>query len=228
MNWTPVLLSLLMMIGNLPVSAMQIDADPRAIISPMDKSLSPQLDILRVTTDISQDNHLVFQVKTRGEWIDGEDNNYLLLQILHEKTHVFLIPINKEKADKLLVYEGVLQPENQALSRIFSESGEYNLRTGFNARHIFRGVEFTVPIDWINFGGDLGFDVYTVKASIRGNILKISEVYDQARKGRGEEKRFSAITLLNKICTPRRTGQQPYTSEQRLNQSVLQQSQGEE
>src|SRR5687768_17480835 len=119
MNWTLVLLLLLMMIGNLPVSAMQMDADPRTIISSMDKSLSPALDILRVTTDISQDNHLVFQVKTRGEWIDGEDNNYLLLQILHEKTHVFLIPINKEKGDKVLIYEGTLQPENQALSKIF-------------------------------------------------------------------------------------------------------------
>lgn len=206
MNRTSVLLLLLVMIGNSPVSAMQIDADPRAIISSMDKSLSSELDILRVTTDISQDNHLVFQVKTRGEWIEGEDNNYLLLQILHEKAHVFLIPINKEKGDKILIYEGPLQPENHALSKIFSEPGEYNLRAGFNAKHIFRGVEFTVPIDWINFGGDLGFDAYTVKASIQGNTLKISEVYDQARKGRGQE-RFSAITLLNKICTPRRAGQ---------------------
>lgn len=223
MNWTPALLLLLVMTGNLPVSAMQIDADPRTIISSMDKSLSPELDILRVTTDLSQDNHLVFQVKTRGEWIDEEGSNYLLLQILHEKAHVFLIPINKEKGDKVLIYEGALQPENHALSKIFSEPGEYNLRTGFNAKHIFRGVEFTVPIDWINFGGHLGFDAYTVKASIQGNTLKISEVYDQARKGRGEERRFSAITLLNKICTPRRPGQQAYIGGQSFYQPISQQ-----
>jgi hypothetical protein len=34
--------------------------------------------------------------------------------------------------------------------------------------------------------------------------LQISKVYDQARKGRPEEKRITAITLLNNICSPKK------------------------
>lgn len=208
MNWPKVpILLLVMIIGNLPVSAMQIDADPRTIISSMDKSLSPELDILRVTTDVSEDNQLVFQVKTRGERTDGEDNDYLLLQILHEKAHVFLIPINKEKGDKGLMYEGAFRPESGVLD-VFEEATEDDRQAGFNTKRIFRGTEFTVPVDWINFGVDFGFDVYTVRASMQGSTLKISKVYDQARKGRTEKKRFSAVTLLNKLCSPQRAGQQ--------------------
>ena len=59
-----------------------------------------------VTTDVSPDKRLVFQVKTRGEQIDGEDDDYLLLQILHEKAYVLFIPVSKEKGDLLLIYSG--------------------------------------------------------------------------------------------------------------------------
>ncbi|SDZ01976.1 hypothetical protein [Nitrosomonas sp. Nm58] len=202
MNWTPVLISLFMIVG--PVAAMQIEADPRSIASFMDKSLTPELDILQVATDISADNHLVFQVKTRGEQINGKNSDYLLLQILHEKTYLLLLPLNKEEGDKILIYEGTLQPENHKLSKITGEFKEYNLSADFTAKRIVRGAEFTVPLDWINYGADFNFDAYTIQASMQGNTLQINKVYDQARKGRKEEKRFSAITLLNKICSPKK------------------------
>ncbi|MBA2483393.1 MAG: DUF1292 domain-containing protein, partial [Nitrosomonas sp.] len=89
-RWILLLILLFMMVG--PVSAMRLDADPRSIISFLDKSLSPELDILRVKTDISPDNHLIFQVKTKGEWIGVNEHDYLLLQILHEKTYALLVP----------------------------------------------------------------------------------------------------------------------------------------
>ena len=187
-----------------PVSAMRIDADPRTIMSFMDRSISPELDILRVTTDISPDNHLVFQVKTKGEWDNGEDNDYLLLQILHEKTYALLIPLNEKKGSRILIYEGELQPENNLISTAFSESELNSLHAGFNAKHIARGAEFTVPLDWVNFGADFSFDAYTVQAEVKDNSLQISKVYDQARKGRPEEKRITAITLLNNICSPKK------------------------
>jgi hypothetical protein len=200
---------LLAMLGSLSISAMQIEADPRMIISSMDQSLSPELDILRVTASVSEDSKLIFQVKTRGERIGGSESDYLLLRILNEKSYVLFIPIGKETGDKVVIYESDLQPESHTLRRGFTVSAEPGLHAGSSARRIFRGAEFTMPVDRIDFGGDISFDAYTVKASIEGNTLRILEVYDQARKGRAEEKRFSAITLLNKICTPRglRSGQ---------------------
>jgi hypothetical protein len=202
MNRVLVLIVLFIMAG--PASAMNIEADPRAILSFMDRSISPELDILRVTTDISPDNHLVFQVKTKGEWDNGEDNDYLLLQILHEKNYVLLIPLNEEKGSRILIYEGDLQSESQLMSTAFSESELYNLHAGFNAERITRGAEFTVPLDWVNFGADFSFDAYTVQAEMQESTLQISKIYDQARKGRPEEKRITAIALLNNICSPKK------------------------
>ena len=202
MKWVSVLILLLFMVG--PVSAMNIEADPRTIISFMDRSISPELDILRVTTDISPDNHLVFQVKTKGEWDNGEDSDYLLLQILHEKNYALLIPLNEKKESRILIYEGDLQSESQLMSVAFSESELTSLHAGFDAKRIARGAEFTVPLDWVNFGADFSFDAYTVQAEVQDNSLQISKVYDQARKGRPEEKRITAITLLNNICSPKK------------------------
>jgi hypothetical protein len=202
MNRVSVLILLFLMV--VPVSAMNIEADPRTIISFMDRSISPELDILRVTTDISPDNHLVFQVKTKGEWDNGEDRDYLLLQILHEKNYALLIPLNEETGSRILIYEGDLQSENHLMSTAFSASEMYNLHAGFNVKRITRGAEFTVPLDWVNFGADFSFDAYTVQAEVEDNALQISKVYDQARKGRPEEKRITAITLLNNICSPKK------------------------
>ncbi len=202
MKWTSIF-KFLFMIAR-PVAAMQIEADHRTISSFMDKSLTPALDILQVTTDISADNHLLFRVKTRGEQVDEENNDYVLLQILHEKTYLFLLPLNKTKTEKALVYEGTLDPENHKLSETSGKFTEYNLPAGFTATRTVRGAEFTIPLDWINYAADFNFDAYTIQASTPGNTLQIDKVYDQARKGRKEEKRYSAITLLNKICSPKK------------------------
>ncbi len=201
MNWILVPVILLIMTG--PASAMQIEADPRSIVAFMDKSLSPELDILRVTTDISPDNHLIFQVKTRGERLQGENNDYLLLYIMQEKTYVLLLPINKGKESQVLVYERLPQSESNEVSRILGKFKEDKHSADFNATSIFRGGEFSIPLDWLDFNADFSFDAYTVQASIHGDTLQINKVYDQARKGRPEEKRFSAIALLNKICSPK-------------------------
>lgn len=202
MNWIKALAFLFMMVG--PAAAMEIDADPRKLISFLDKSLSPEFDILRITTDISADNHLIFRVKTRGEHTDRKNNDYLVLQILHEKAYLLLVPLNKEKGGKVMVFEGTLQPENHNLSGINEKFRKSSLFPGFNAKHIFRGAEFSVPLEWINYGADFGYDAYTVQANIQGNTLQIDKVYDQARKESNREKVFSAITLLNKICSPKR------------------------
>lgn len=194
----------LLMVFSLTASAMQIDADPRTIVSFMDKGLSPELDILSVTTDISPDDHLVFQAKTRGERAQGEVADHLLLRILHGKVYVFLIPINKENGDKVLVYETKLQPDKTVLPQVLKAPQESNLPAGLNARRIVNGAEFILPIDWIDFGKDFGFDAYTVSAQVQGDTLEISRVHDQAGKGRGGSNTFSAITLLNKLCTPQR------------------------
>lgn len=204
MRWAP---ALLFLIAAGSSWAMQIDADPRTIISSMDKALLPELDILRVTTAISGDDQVVFQVKTRGERIDRDDGDYLLLQISGERAHILLIPINQPKGNGL-IYEGLLQPEGQRLPQTFNKADEKGLHPGFSAKHILHGGEFSIPVEWMDFGSDFSFDAYTVKADIRGNTLTIGEIHDWARKGR-EEKRISAIALLNKLCAPGRAGRFP-------------------
>lgn len=39
-----------------------------------------------------------------------------------------------------------------------------------------------MPLDWIDFNTNFSFDAYTVQARIKGDTLKISKVYDWARK----------------------------------------------
>ncbi|WP_025039545.1 hypothetical protein [Nitrosospira briensis] len=203
MIW-PVVLIPILIIVSLTASAMQIDADPRVIVSFMDKSLSPELDILSVATDISADNHLVFQVKTRGERTKGEVGDHLLLRILNGKTYGFLIPINQEDGDKVLMYESVLQHDSTVLPQALEMLRGNAVPVDLNAKRIVNGAEFVLPVDWVNFGEDFGFDAYTVKAHMQGNIVEITEIYDQAGKGRDGRNIFSAVTLLNKLCTPQR------------------------
>ncbi|BCT67688.1 DUF1292 domain-containing protein [Nitrosospira sp. NRS527] len=203
MIW-PVVLIPILIIVSLTASAMQIDADPRVIVSFMDKSLSPELDILSVATDISADNHLVFQVKTRGERTKGEAGDHLLLRILNGKTYGFLIPINQEDGDKVLMYESVLQHDSTVLPQALEMSRGNAVPVDLNAKRIVNGAEFVLPVDWVNFGKDFDFDAYTVKAHMQGNIVEITEIYDQAGKGRDGRNTFSAVTLLNKLCTPQR------------------------
>ncbi|MBX3630732.1 MAG: DUF1292 domain-containing protein [Nitrosomonas sp.] len=197
-----VLFQLLLMIN--PAAGMRIDADPRMIISFMDRSLPPELDILRVTTDISEDNHLIFRVQIRGERISGDNNDYVLLNIQHEKTYVLMIPLSKEAGETIRIYEGELLPTNQLTSIAFTESDINSEHAGFSARHINRGVEFMVPLDWINFGADFGFDAYTISATIQKHVLHIDEIHDQARRGNLSINQVPAITLLNAICSPKK------------------------
>lgn len=194
----------LLLISSLTASAMQIEADPRTIVSFMDKGLSPELDILSVTADISPDNHLVFQVKTRGERERGEAADHLMLRILHGKVYVFLIPINKENGNKVLMYESPLRPDYSLLPQVLEQSRENDMPCHLKVERVARGVEFTLPLDWIDFGKDFGFDAYTVSAQVQGDTLEISRVHDQAGKGRSGSNKFSAVTLLNKLCTPQR------------------------
>lgn len=182
--------------------AMEINVNPRSIISSLDKSLAPELDILRVTTEISSDNRIVFQVKTKGERDQGNEDDYLLLQILHEKAYVFLIPVNKKEEINALIYDDIFN-KDYALSREFKRSPS-NLIADLNLNRITNGAEFLIPLDWINFGADFGFDAYTVQAEVNRDMIKIIKIYDQAGKARKSEKLFSAILLLNKLCAPKR------------------------
>jgi hypothetical protein len=187
-----------------PVSGMRIDADPRMIISFADQSLPPELDILRVTTDVSEDNHLIFRIQTKGERISGDRNDYVLLNIQHEKTYAIVIPINKETDGTVRIFEGEFLSSGPLTSSALKQSGLSDEHTGFNAKHIGRGVEFRMPLDWINFGADFGFDAYTVSATEQDQLLHIHTIYDQARRGNLSTTQVSAITLLNAICSPKK------------------------
>ena len=50
-----------------PVLAINNYDDPQKLLSYMDQALTPELDILHVTSVISLDDHLIFEVKMRGE-----------------------------------------------------------------------------------------------------------------------------------------------------------------
>lgn len=207
MNRILTLLAVLVLTGVSPVSAMNIYDDPRILLSYMDRSLTPEQDILRVTANVTPDNHLVFQVKTRGEQSGGENSDYFLLRITNGKPYVLLVPIDKEKGDKVFMYEDALESENDMLSEPTVMPNTFkasNLQAEFSAQHIRNGVEFSIPLDVINFGNNFGYDAYTVQANIQAHSLKIDEVYDQARKGSGEVKQYAAITLLNRLCATRK------------------------
>lgn len=187
-----------------PAVAMQLEADPRVIISFMDKSLPPELDILRVTSDVTPDNHLVFQVQTKGERVGGESNDYVMLHIQHEKTYALIIPLNSDANEAVRIYEAALEPDSPLTAITFKESPLSSEYAGFDATRIERGTKFTMPLDWINFGADFGFDAYTVEATVEEDTLQINAVHDQARRGRAQPKQISAITLLNNICSPKK------------------------
>jgi hypothetical protein len=194
----------IMLAGIGPVFAMSNYDDPRMLLSFKDKSLTPELDILRVKVKVSLDNQLIFEVKTRGERINGETGDYFLLQFINGKSYTLLVSINRIKGDKVLVYENTLQSKPNTPSFLPKGLKKLSPKAGFSAIRIHHGIEYFIPIDWIDFGNDFSYDVYTAQASIQGDTLHIGEVYDQAGKGRKEEKRFSAITLLNELCTTRK------------------------
>lgn len=207
MNRVLTLLAIFVLTGISPVSAMNIYDDPRILISYMDRSLTPEQDILRVTVNVTPDNFLVFQVKTRGEQHGREHSDHFLLRVTNGKPYILLVPIDKEMGDKVFMYEDAIESENNMLLESAIKPITFNasdLQTKISARHIRNGVEFSIPLDAINFGNNFGYDAYTVQASMQADTLQINRVYDQAGKGRGEVKQYAAITLLNKLCATRK------------------------
>ncbi len=191
--------------GNLsPILAMNIYHDPRMLPSYMDKFLMPEYDILRITANASPNNDLVFEVKTRGETRSDNTNDYLLLHILHEKSYILLVPMNRTSEDQLLIYTRDLQSAHNLLTASPQIFRPLDQQPGFSAKRVHHGVQFSIPLNWINFNHDFGYDAYTVRANIRTDRLQINEIYDQAGKGRKEAPQFSAITLLNRLCATRR------------------------
>lgn len=186
-----------------PTFAMSNEDDPRLLASYMDKSLSSELDILRVTAQ-TLPGKLVFQIKTRGEPVDGETGNYFLLQITNDKPYLFLVPVNNTSKDNILMYEGISQSEHIALAESVNTLKRMVLPPGFSMQRIHHGIEFSLPLDWIDFSSNLSYDAYTAHADTQESVLKINEIHDQAGKGRKNKKQYSAITLLNKLCATRR------------------------
>lgn len=195
---------LLWLTTSLPVCGMSMYDDPRTILSFRDKALSPELDILRVMVTLSPASQLIFQVKTKGERQSGAADEYLLLHILHGKHYMLLIPINAQQTSHGLVYEGTLQSEDAPPVLVGRKFRTVASSDGFAVKRIPQGVEFIVPLEWIDFSVDFGYDAYTVQARLQDGGLQITHIYDQARKGRPGANRFSAITFLNRICSPQR------------------------
>jgi hypothetical protein len=202
-NTTLFLTAVFMAIVASQILAMNIYDDPRTIFSYKDKQLAPEVDIMHVATKISGNDQLVFQVKTRGERETGETSDYVLLKIRHDQTFALIIPVNRASEQKALLYQSSTQTEPTGQTQLPRKFDQLISDTGFTARHIDNGIEFLIPIDWINFGTLLSYDAYTIQANSDGHQLYINKIYDQARKGR-EEKLFPAFTLLNKLCSPKR------------------------
>ena len=75
---------------------------------------------------------------------------------------------------------------------------------GFTARRVPRGVEFRVPLAWIDYSEKIAFDAFTIRGRLADTTFRIEEVYDQAGKARKEERRVSPVTLLNNLCATRK------------------------
>ena len=196
--------SLVLMIM-VPASAMNNYDDPRTLLSYMDRSLAPARDILRVATRVSADNHLVFQVKTRGERATPQLSDFVLLQIWQGKSHEILVPVDAALGDAVVVYVRDLDAKGDTQALVGSELEALGERDVFSAKRVPRGIEFSVPLNWIEFDQKIGYDAYTIRGNFVGQSFMIEEVYDQAGKGRGKKaRRFSAITLLNNLCATRK------------------------
>ena len=186
-----------------PCLAMNNYDDPRVILSYMDKSLPGAQDILRVTTVISGEQ-LIFQVKTREQLQVPEEGDYMLLQIWQERAHQILVPLGDGRADTLISYASSAQT-NRTTHTL--ESGELGGSLGpsdFSIRRVPRGVEFLVPLTWLEYGQKLGFDAYTIRGHTVESSFVIDKIYDRAAKADREERLISPIMLLNNLCATRR------------------------
>lgn len=201
---TKILLTVFLLLYVAPVLSMNNYDDPRELLSYMDQSLVPELDILRVTTKISPQNNLIFQVKMRGESAHAKKNTYTLLQITHGDTYGLLIPINKNHKAPILMLKQASNSKKDNRTGLARKFIKQPAPKAFSADRINQGVNFSLPIDWINFGDTIGYDAYTVQARLAGNTVYIEKTYDRAGKGRKTAKQFSAITLMNTLCATRR------------------------
>jgi hypothetical protein len=198
----PLLITALLLLAATSVNAMEINLDPRSIISSRDNSLSPELDILRVTTDISNDDQLLFRIRNRGEAIEGSENNYYILNILHNKHYFLVVPLNAQQESTVSIYEASLDNPDLSLSQHYSSTQEKDLTVSMS--RIANGVILSVPIAWIDFSKNIGFDAYTAEITRQGDKMQVVHIYDQAIKSKAREKMFPAITLFNKLCAPKR------------------------
>lgn len=198
----PLLITALLLLAATSVNAMEINLDPRSIISSRDNSLSPELDILRVTTDISNDDQLLFRIRNRGEAIEGNENNYYILNILHNKHYFLVVPLNAQQESTVSIYEASLDNPDLSLSQHYSSTQEKDLTV--STSRIANGVILSVPIAWIDFSKNIGFDAYTAEITRQGDKMQVVHIYDQAIKSKAREKMFPAITLFNKLCAPKR------------------------
>jgi len=187
-----------------PGLAMNGYDDPRVVLSFMDRSLQAAHDILRLTTRISGDEELVFQVKLRGEVAQTRGDEYVLLQLQHQRSHLWLVPLGSSEGGASLSYQG--DPFDLEGSRRIS-NGQLDVaaaEAGFTARHIPHGVEFSIPLSWLDYGEEIGFDAYTVQGRPTETSFVIEEIYDRAIKGSMVERRVSPIMLLNNLCATRK------------------------
>ena len=198
----PLLITALLLLAATSVNAMEINLDPRSIISSRDNSLSPELDILRVTTDISNDDQLLFRIRNRGVAIEGNENNYYILNILHNKHYFLVVPLNAQQESTVSIYEASLDNPDLSLSQHYSSTQEKDLTVSMS--RIANGVILSVPIAWIDFSKNIGFDAYTAEITRQGDKMQVVHIYDQAIKSKAREKMFPAITLFNKLCAPKR------------------------
>ena len=198
----PLLITALLLLAATSVNAMEINLDPRSIISSRDNSLSPELDILRVTTDISNDDQLLFRIRNRGEAIEGNENNYYILNILHNKHYFLVVPLNAQQESTVSIYEASLDNPDLSLSQHYSSTQEKDLTVSMS--RIANGVILSIPIAWIDFSKNIGFDAYTAEITRQGDKMQVVHIYDQAIKSKAREKMFPAITLFNKLCAPKR------------------------
>ena len=190
--------------ASFPVLGMSNYDDPRLVLSYMDKSLDGARDILRLAITVRGETHLVFEVKTRASEEEPQAQDFVLLQVSQDDTRHLLVPIDPALGDAVLDYEAEspLKPREAGFagSRLRVAPGD----DVFRARRVPLGVEFLVPLAWIDYREKVAFDAFTIRGRASGTGFLIDEVYDQAGKGRREERRISAITLLNNLCATRR------------------------
>ena len=195
---------LLVAIASYHALAMNNYEDPRVVLSYMDKSLDGSRDILRLTTAVDGNTHLVFEVKTRAEHRDPQPGDYVLLEISQGQSHQLLVSIDPELGDDVLVYEQDLAPGGSIRSLAESSLKAGSREGVFSVRRVPRGVEFLVPLDWIDYREKIAFDAFTIRGQRSGASFRVAEIYDQAGKGQKERRLFSPITLLNNLCATRK------------------------